>query len=109
MDLKVYYRKLREIEKGLAGEHVVVKSLATPDGGVEGRLTEVGRSLAAKLIADGLAVLAEEAESALFHERAADEKKQEEQKRAAGKIQFAVLSESDLRTLQRPGRGGSKD
>ena len=109
MDLKVYYRKLRQIEQELAEEFVVVKSLATPDGGVAGRLTEVARSLAAKMAADGLAVLAEKAEAALFRERVAEEKKQEEQKRASAKIQFNVLTDSDLRALQRPGRGGSKE
>ena len=107
MDLKVYYRKLREIEKELGEEFVVVRSLAAPDGGIAGRLTEVARSLAAKMVADGLAVLAEKAEAALFRERVAEEKKQEEQKRASAKIQFTVLSENDLRALQQ--HGGSKD
>ncbi len=109
MDLRAYYRKLREIEKDLAAEFVVVKSLATADGGVAGRLTEVARSLASKMIVEGLAVLAEKAETALFRERAVKEQKQEEQKQASAKIQFAVLTENDLRTLQRTARGDSKD
>ncbi|MBI3694061.1 MAG: hypothetical protein HY238_04375 [Acidobacteria bacterium] len=109
MDLKVYYRKLRQIEQEMPEEFVVVKSLATPDGGISGRLTEVARFLAAKMAADGLAVLAEKAEAALFRERVAEEQKQEEQKRASAKVQFTMLTESDLRALQQQGRGGSKE
>ena len=109
MDLKVYYRKLREIEKGIGEEFVVVKSLATPDGGVEGRLTEVPRAVAARMLLDGLAELAGDPEAEAFRQKQAEEKRQEEQKRAAAKIQFTVLTEQDLRALQRGGRGNSKD
>jgi hypothetical protein len=34
MDLKAYYRKLREAEKNLREEFVVLKSRVTADGGV---------------------------------------------------------------------------
>jgi uncharacterized protein YbaA (DUF1428 family) len=109
MDLKGYYRKLREIESALCEEFVIVKSLVTADGGIAGRLTEVGKALAAKLIVDGLAELANKQEADAFREKLLEDKKQEEQKRAASKIQFTVLTETDLRALQRAGRGGSKE
>ena len=109
MDLKVYYRKLREIVKDLEEEFVVVSSLATPDGGVAGRLTEVTRELAARMVADGLAEMAGKDEGESFREKTAEEKKQADQKRASEKIQFAVLTEADLRNLRRGPRGDSKD
>jgi hypothetical protein len=108
MDLRVYYRKLREIEQGIAEEFVIVKSVATPEGGVAGRLTEVGRAVAARLILEGVAELASQKESADLRLRQAQEKKEEDERRAAAKIQFAVLTDSDLRTL-RSGARGSKE
>jgi hypothetical protein len=109
MDLRGYYRKLKEIEKGLAEEFVVVRSLATPDGGVDGTLTEVARALAAKMIADGMAELADKAESDALRAKWAEEKKQEDQKRAAAKIQLTVLTETDLRALQRGSKASGKE
>lgn len=109
MDLRSYYRKLREIEGGLAEEFVVVRSLATPDGGVEGMLTEVARALAAKMIADGMAELAGKAESDALRAKSVEDKKQEDQKRAAAKIQLTVLTETDLRALQRGSKGSGKE
>ena len=109
MDLKSYYRKLREIESGLAEEFVVVRSLATPDGGIEGVLIEVARALAAKMIADGMAELADKAESDALRAKAAEDKKQEDQRRAAAKIQLTVLTETDLRALQQGNRAGGKE
>jgi hypothetical protein len=62
MDLRVYYRKIREVESGLSGEFVVLVSKDTPDGGKAGVLTEVPRYQAAKLIVEDKARAATEAE-----------------------------------------------
>jgi polyhydroxyalkanoate synthesis regulator phasin len=109
MDLRAYYRKLREIEKGLVEAFVVVRSLATADGGVAGRLTEVASTLAAKMVAEGIAEVVEQEEARAFRQKMAEEHKKEEQRRAAAQIQFTVLTESDLRALRQPGRGASKE
>ncbi|MBI3665534.1 MAG: hypothetical protein HY236_04795, partial [Acidobacteria bacterium] len=99
MDLRSYYRKLRETEKKISEEFVVVKSLVTPEGGIAGRLTEVRRELAAKMLVDGLGELAGKEEAEAFRKKAAEEQKEEEQKRASTKIQFTVLTEAELRAL----------
>lgn len=110
MDLRVYYRKLRGIAEELEAEFVVVKSIATGDGGVAGRLTETSRTVAARLLLEGVAELASKAEAAAFRQRAADERKAEEQRRAASaQVQFTVLTETDLRRLQNQGKGGSQE
>ena len=101
MDLRGYYRKLREIERGLPDEYVVVRSLATADGGIAGRLTEVARGVAARMVTDGMAETAGPDEVQAFRKELAEQKKREDQKRAATQIQFAVLSEADLRSLQK--------
>jgi hypothetical protein len=112
MDLRVYYRKLREIAEGLEADFVVVKSLATADGGVAGRLTEASKTIAARLLLEGVAELAPKAEAAAFRRQAADQQKAEEQRRAANaQVQFTVLTETDLQRLrnQNQAKGGSKE
>ena len=47
MDLRAYYRKLREVEASISEEHVVLVSLATPEGGKPGVRTEAPRAIAA--------------------------------------------------------------
>ena len=109
MDLKGYYRKLRETERGLPDDYAVVKSLPTADGGVAARLTEVTKAVAARMIVDGLAELAGPEEAQAFRKDLAERKKREEDKQAATRIQFAVLSDADMRRLRRANEGGSKD
>jgi hypothetical protein len=62
MDMRMYYRKVREVEATIPGTSTSVVSLATPDGGKEGTITEVPRRVAAKMIVDGTAKLATESE-----------------------------------------------
>jgi len=58
MDLKLYYQKIRDVEAKIPGAYVEVVSLATPDGGKGGMVTEVPRRIAAKMVVDGTAKLA---------------------------------------------------
>jgi hypothetical protein len=66
MDLKVYYQKIREWEAKIVEDFPVVISKETGDGGKPGTLTEVSKALAAKLIVDGIAMLAGEDELKQF-------------------------------------------
>ncbi len=109
MDLKAYYQKMREIAQGIDEEFVVVKSLATPDGGVAGRLCEVRRQVAARMVADGVAELASKQEAEGHRRRAAEEKKQADEKQASAQIQFTVVTEGDLKALRSGGRAGAKE
>jgi hypothetical protein len=106
MDLKKYYRKLRDIEGQILDPYVVVKSLPTPDGGVAGRLTEVAKEVAAKMLADGLAEVAPSDAVEAFRREVEEQRRREELRRPAN-IQFTVLSEADLRSL-RGGRGSKE-
>jgi hypothetical protein len=62
MDLRVYYRKIREVEATIPGTSTLVVSMDTPDGGKAGTITEVPRRVAAKMVVDGTAKLATEDE-----------------------------------------------
>ncbi len=99
MDLKAYYRKLREAEAGISEEHAVVASHATGDGGREGVLTEVPRAVAARLIVQGSAELASPEQAAAFRERMFERHRNEEARRTAARIQVSVISEAEARAL----------
>ena len=66
MDLRQYFKKIRDTEGGLADSFPLVMSLETTDGGKAGIASEVGREQAAKLIVEGCARLANEAERRLI-------------------------------------------
>ena len=62
MDLRQYFKKLRDTENGLSDTYPLVVSLETSDGGKAGTVSEVTREQAAKLIVENCARLANEAE-----------------------------------------------
>lgn len=97
MDIRVYFQKVREIERSIQAAYVVVISLETPEGGKPGRATEVGRESAAKLIVEGKVRLAGADEQAAFYKKAAEALTVAEEERMAGKIQLTVVSESAVR------------
>lgn len=66
MDLRGYYKKIREIEAKIGDVFAVIVSLESPDGGKAGTQTEVTRALAAKMIAEGQARLATPEEKRSF-------------------------------------------
>jgi hypothetical protein len=105
MDLKAYYQKLRQIEASIAEPHAVVVSLATPDGGKAGVATEAPRAIAARMIVEGSARLAEEGEVRDFRERSEEARRAAEQAALAGRIQVTVLSEAEARKPAGGGKG----
>jgi hypothetical protein len=70
MDVLAYYEKIRKIEALIEAVFAVVTSRATPDGGRAGVMTELPRTAAARLIADGKADLANPEEAAQFRAEA---------------------------------------
>ena len=100
MDLQVYYRKIRALESSLENASVVVVSLETPDGGRPGLRTEVPRRIAAKMIVEGAARLATVEEAHEFQELKAEAKRLADQAAAASRMQFTVVSPSELRRLK---------
>lgn len=96
MDLKQYYRKMREVEASLNSQDILVVSLETPDGGKAGVISEVSKSAAAKLIVEGRAVVANESEREAYLERQAAARKAAQKAEMAKRVQVAIISESDL-------------
>ena len=108
MDIRVYFKKLQEVEQSIAEPWVVVVSNDTGNGGKAGVLSEVNRQVAARLLVSGKARLATEAEVETFKAEQAHQLADAEQARMAGRVQLAVLSDQELRALKsslRPQKG----
>lgn len=96
MDVRQYYRRIREAEASLEGPYLLIVSLETPDGGKAGSVSEVTREIAAKMIVEGRAVPATKDEQVLYQQREATAKKKAEATELARRVQVAIISESDL-------------
>jgi len=94
MDLRAYYQKVRETEAGMASPHVVVVSLATPDGGKPGVATEVPTPIAARMVVEGAARQATEAEVCAFRERRVAAKQAADDAAAANRVQVVIVPAS---------------
>ncbi len=97
MDLKQYFRKMRQIEATLIDRFPLVVSLETPDGGKPGLISEIPRAEAAKMIVEGRAVLASEEEKELYRHQQACAKDAAEKAELAKRVQIAIVSDSDLK------------
>ncbi len=91
MDLRIYYRKIQEVESTLVDPYVVVVSFPTPDGGKGGILTETSRQVAAKQIAEGRARLADAEEAAEFHSENIRRKREREEQEHMNRVQFVMV------------------
>jgi len=100
MDLRRYYQKIRETESKIADEYPLVVSLETVDGGKGGIVTEVPRRLAAQKIVEGSARLASVEEKEAYCAAHAESRRMLEQLAAASKVQFAVLTNSEIDKLR---------
>lgn len=102
MDLRAYYKKLREIEAGIDQPYVVVVSLETSDGGKPGVYTEVARLNAARQIVEGRAQLASKEAADNFYLQNMEAKEIADNEAAVNRMQFVVVPSTG-------GTKGSKD
>lgn len=96
MDVKQYFRKLRETEASITDAYPLVMSLETGDGGKAGIITEVHRHVAAKMIVEGRAVLANEEERVSYRERQVSAQRVAERDQLARRLQVAIVTDSEL-------------
>jgi hypothetical protein len=97
MDLRSYYKKVREVDAELIGEHLVVVSLETSEGGKAGVRTEVPRSVAARLIAEQRARVATDEETLAFYEAHREAREAHQQEEAAKRVQVMVIPANELK------------
>jgi hypothetical protein len=92
MDVRQYYRKLREVESGITQPYVLVTSLEQSDGGKPGIISEVSREQAAKLLVEGRVTLSTEIEGKVFLAKRISEKKALEKADIARRLQVTIVS-----------------
>lgn len=97
MDVKQYYRKIHDVEAGLKDKYPMVISLETPDGGKAGVVSEVSRPLAAKLIVEGRAALANDAEIERYRQEQAEAKRSAEKAELAKRLQVAIIADPEVK------------
>lgn len=100
VDLKLFFHKVRTIEATIPGEDAILVSLETPDGGRPGRCTEVRRAVAATLIAQGKARLANEDEGEGFRQAVLEAKKAADERLARNRVQLGVLPQTEIELLR---------
>jgi len=96
VDLRQYFKKIRETESALAEPFLLVVSLETSDGGKAGTVSEVSRENGAKMLVEGRAALANESEKRAYFENAAACKKAAEKAELARRLQVAIIADPNL-------------
>lgn len=105
MDLRSYYRLIREETAKLDEGDQVVVSLPTKDGGREGVVSEVPREIAAKLIVEQRARLASKEEREGHFAKQATEREEYERSLELRRVQVQVMSGMDqAQSSRRQGR-----
>src|SRR5437762_11027300 len=100
MDLRVYYKKIRETETSISEAFPVVVSQETPNGGKAGTKMEVPRRTAAKMIVDGTATLAMAEEAQSFRDEKAAAKQIADDAAAAARLQITLVGSDELSALR---------
>jgi hypothetical protein len=104
MNLRTYYQQIRMVEDEIQEPWVVLVSMATPEGGSEGSMTEVSKSLAARMIVDQKARIATKDEVRAFRQFQREAQRRALERETAGRIQLTVLNTSDLKTVEKAGK-----
>ena len=102
MDLRSYYKKLRDVERTIAEEFPVIVSKETPEGGKPGVLTEVPRALAARLVAESRAEVADAKTAARYREEAEEKRHAAEQLLAGGPGTLPLAAIGDVTASDLP-------
>jgi hypothetical protein len=96
MDLRAYYQKVRETEAGMKSPHVVIVSLATPDGGKPGVVTEVPTPIGARMVVEGAARQATQDEIHSFRDQQTTAKEAADHAAVANKVQVVVVPSASV-------------
>ena len=95
MDLKAYYKKVREIESQITTPFLVLYSLDTPEGGKSGRTAEAERLVAARLMAEGRCRVASDEEAAAFYREQKDARREADAIASAQRMHVVVMPQPD--------------
>ena len=100
MDVRAYFQRIRQLEQELPAGDVVVISLSTADGGIEGRVMELDRTVAAKMIIDRRVRPATPQEVELYFEEVDREQSENESRFIEPKTNFIVAISEARKKIQ---------
>jgi hypothetical protein len=98
MDVRQYFRKIRETEATISEDYPIVISLETGDGGKAGLLSEVSRSLAAKMMVEGRVMLATAEQKQKYFDDVQSARTAAEQADFARKLHLSIIEDSSVHT-----------
>jgi hypothetical protein len=107
MDLRQFYRKIREVESSIAEKYPLVTSYATGDGGKEGGVVEVPRYQAARMIVEGKARLSTDEERKEFLDKLAASQKAFEEE-TLRRNQFGFLFAAEQKSITTKPKASNK-
>lgn len=102
MDLRQFFKKIREVEAAIGEPFPFVVSLETGDGGKCGVISEVPRYQAARTIVEGKARAASEEEIRAYLEQRAASQKQLEELETARRLHLNLFMTPEPRPAQTP-------
>jgi hypothetical protein len=97
MDLRQYFKKIKDTEALIEDQYPLLVSLETTDGGKPGAIVEVSRQEAARAIVENRAVLASADQKTAHHIREAARRKLAEKAELTKRLQIAIVSDSEFR------------
>ena len=100
MDMKSYFRRVREVEATIVDKDAVIVSAQTADGGREGVITEVPRAVAARLVAEGRARLAFDAERSEYVAATRERHAQAEEAHRRARPLLTAITAEELQILR---------
>lgn len=103
MDLRRYYRELRQKEAEIEGKDIYVVSLDTADGGKAGVITQVPKGIGCRLIVEGKARLATPEEAERYEQEEERKRTEIASQEFARRLQVQVVAEP------RPARSGKSE
>jgi hypothetical protein len=104
VDLRDFFKRVRDVEAAITEDYPVVVSYSTPDGGKAGVVTETPRSVAAMLIAEARARMATPEEAAAYQESVRLAVERVEKAALADRIQVALVTDADIEGLKQKTR-----
>ncbi|MCW5963461.1 MAG: hypothetical protein KIT83_05435 [Bryobacterales bacterium] len=96
MNLRNYYENVKKIREGLSGQYVYLTSLATPNGGKEGCVSEVPVEVAARMIADGVARKSEVDEILGYQLEAESLRAAAQEDQLRNRLRITLVNEPDI-------------
>ncbi len=108
MDLKQFYKKIRDVESSIPEKYPLVTSLVTDDGGKQGIVAEVPRYQAARMIVEGKARLSTEEEKQMHQDNLAAVQRVADEWEAARRLQLSLLLSSEQKQTGIKPKTGSK-